>query len=327
MIPSIKAATFSGHSSSAKAKPKTLVAQGLKKLAKAVKDLSLIGPVIQLIFTLKAEESVRRQFGEESQKLSPQAKLRLAEMEKRVQDIAKKAGIANPQRFKVFVGPAASPFKAFPRYTLLIPVECLLKPEDLPADLSLDKLNQKVMDKREWTDRCYQWLNQSFAPQKEKSPDRRLDYLFHLHVAHSAKFASLDEALIVHELGHCALDHVRKAAWQRFAWQLLAIPTLGISTLFEKRVMRKVSLKYENEADVFSAQKVNGADSLITYWSAQLFLGRIFHQTDPELWDAKGNYIKDRSHPLMTARIEYLRPFAKQSISDDRGARFLKSLA
>lgn len=305
-----------------KFKPAKWAIRGLTHVAMVVKDVSLVGPVVQLILTLTAESHFRKlNLG-----LSSRAQERLAEMETRVQSIAQRAGIADYHRFKVVAGPAASSPGAVGKFTLLIPAECLLKAEDLPSDLSIDQLDQDASQKAEWTDQCICWLNQTFD--HAKRTDSRDAYLLKFRFKHPTPFEEIDDALFSHEIGHCFLDHTARRAWIRFAWQLLAIPTLTISTLYEESVMQSLSLSFEEEADIFAATKANGAEGLFTYFSIMLFIGKVYHEKKLfKGFDAEGNYTKDKTHPLATTRTAYLAKLANNIRSpDDQALLFLRSL-
>lgn len=328
-------------------------------IGKALLDMTIIWPVIRLIGDL--------QFGrystsivsmiEKHQQLSPLLKQRVEEMEQRVNALAKRMGIVSKNPFVVTPENPFSSQGAHSHSNLFIPVQVLLKHEDLPEDLRLvQQLIESSPKSASWMnsiatkmamvgsflgfrkelvvvtptappelDRpCEQWqadtrkwivshLSSEIEKAKIPSSLNLWEYRqrLRLEIDNPSMLRRMDNAVIGHELAHCVLNHHNRKDWTKFAWRLLALPTLGISTLFEERVMQYVSRKHEKEADLFSAMQL-GPEGLIDTLTLSGQIPRLLYQKAPDepivkrLWDAEGNSRLDRDHPPLSKRIAYL---------------------
>ncbi len=255
----------------------------ISKIGKALFDMTFLGPLFELLSDLRGERSFK--LNTYYKNLSPLVKQRLQETQQRVRAIAKKAGIVHPERFKIVPG---NTLGAVGKGTLVIPPPQLMKKEELPPDVQ----------------RCAIFLKDHFVPHKKESYSSSW-----LKLALDNSSKEMFEAGIGHELGHCVLRHSQRKSWVRFGWRLLSLPTFGISTLFEKRMMQKLSRKHEKEADLFSAKKLNGAAGIIAFFSKRLEEGKERYKQYPEKYDAKGNYLADKDHPHLTQRIAYLQTY------------------
>lgn len=292
---------------------KTPLIKALHKVGNAIKDMLFIFSIFELIHRLFSEQRIRQSITIDH--LSPLAKKRLAEMERRIQHIAKIAGFTEPQKFKAVTFDTGYPAAAAGRSTIIISIEQLVKPEDLPNELSLRKLNGGEISEAQWLVTFKKWKRTNFSNENDSPPhisQAAVDY----EIARSKAFLKqlknrenkekIFDAIIWHELGHCGYRHTLKRSWAIFAWKLLTPLTLGISSIFEKRMMNKLCRKQEKEADLFSAKKFNGTQGLTLFFQACLDLGRSLHKKYPERYDRHGNSLKDRNHPPITERMAYL---------------------
>lgn len=291
----------------------------LCKTHKIILDVLLIRPILLLIMTFWSRlilfyeiESIN------DKKLSPLAKLRLTEMKSRVQALAKKAGIANPQKLKVFTfcclgGPIAASSDS---KTIIVRIEELVKPQDLPSELQLERVDRREISEEEWVVKFRQWTTQNFLIENSIKKSYKSQAHVDLDIAFGKYFLkqfrnyeqnkrTLD-AIIGHELGHCKNNHATKRTWAAFGWRLLSPFTLGISSFFENRVLNKLSQRYEKESDLFSAKKCHGAEALSNFLYSYLDISKSLHRKYPEVYDSRGNNLKDKRHPLLSDRITYL---------------------
>lgn len=186
--------------------------------------------------------------------------------------------------------------------TLTIPPEEILKKEDMPTEL-------QNLEQPEWEKKYCKWMNTHFTAGKLHEPGF-VPGLKH-YISNSAMTNLMFEALAAHELGHCYHNHWLKAVFATFGWQLLSLPTLGISTLFEERVIGNFMRPREKEADLFAAIKLDSAKGLVPFFEMPCVENKALKQYYPDQFDAEGNNRTDKTHPPLTERIAYLKPFIK----------------
>lgn len=290
----------------------------IKKVAleifKIIGNITLIYPLVVLILSLKARSVVKLSTMKTMKNLSPQAAQRLQEREKKIREIAQKAGLSNPGKFKLFISSDHnSPAAAAGTSTLITAPEYLVQPEDLPEDLKLERLDKNEISEEEWVVKFNKWLKTSFCPQEIKTfkSQYEVDKMITLGKVWLHQFKNQPtyeknfEAIVGHELGHCYYNHSVKHALANLGWSLVSIPTLGISSLFSRHVMTPLHNKAEKDADIFSAKKF-GAEGLINFFSDCRDACKSMHNKYPGKIDAKGNNPHDHEHPSLTARIDYL---------------------
>lgn len=275
--------------------------------------MTFIFSIFQLVHRLFSEQRIRQ--NNIKNQLSPVAKKRLAEMEKRIQRIAKIAGFTEPERFKAVTFDAGYYAAAAGHSTIIISIEQLIKPEDLPSALHLRKLETGEITEAEWLVSFKKWKRQNFSNENNShlpTSQAAVDYEIACSKAFLQQLKDNEneekkfDAIICHELAHCKYRHTAKRAWATFAWKLLTPLTLGISSIFEKKIMNKLCRKQEKEADLFSAKKMNNAQGLNLFFNSYLGIGKSLHQKYPEQYDRYGNNLKDKKHPFITERIAYL---------------------
>ena len=284
------------------------------KIFKIIRDITVISSITLLILALKARFTVRLTTRKMMKNLSPVAIQRLKERENKIQEIAKKAGLSKPEKFKLFImSDFRSPAAAAGTATLITAPEYLVQPEDLPEDLKLERLDQKEISEEEWIVKFNKWLKTSFCPQEIKpfksqfEVDKMIAYgkVWLQQFRNQQNYELSFEGIVGHELGHCYYNHTTKHALANFGWSLLSIPTLGISSFFQRHVMTPVHNKAEKAADMYSAKKF-GTKGLINFFTDFREGAKSLHKKYPENYDANGNNPHDHDHPSVTARIEYL---------------------
>lgn len=235
-------------------------------------------------------------------------------MERRIQHIAKIAGCTNPEKFKAVTFDTGYPAAAAGQYTIIISIEQLVKPEDLPNELDLKKLENGEISEAEWLISFKKWKRNNFSYETKAIPhisQDAIDYeimrskAFLKQLKNKENKDKIFDAIICHELGHCKYRHTLKRTWIIFAWKLLTPLTLGISSIFEKKLIHTVYRKQEKEADLFSAKKI-GTQGLTLFFQACLDLGKALHHKYPERYDRHGNSLRDKNHPPMTERMASL---------------------
>lgn len=285
----------------------------IKKIASIIKDFSIIGPTIELFLNFGMLP-----FLEDSSTQNLVCPAHLAEAksdcEKRIAKIAKKAGLVNHKDLKVLVGDPFISATSLDKRTIIIPVDALIQPENLPEELKLDLLRQGKIKEDEWIARFVVW-HQVFHHRfrvihlSQFSVDQ--DYIQGKEILEKLKNPTACwkefDATIGHELAHCKYNHVKKYAALKFGLQLLAWPTFGLHRLFQNRILENFLHKIERKADFFSAKKVEGAPGLITYFSNHSNYLRALHSKYPEKVSAQGDLLYDKVHPPMFERIKYLK--------------------
>lgn len=285
-----------------------------KKILEIIGDVTLLIPIIKLLAALiLARPCIKLCSSKLMKNLTPIAAQRLQEREKKIQEIAEKVGISKPKKIKLFLLKCGSPAAATGDSTLIISPEYLVKPEDLPPELKLERLDKNQISEEEWVVKFNKWLRTSFCPQEIKP--------YKSKVAVDADIASTKawlgqfrnqttyekniEGVVGHELGHCYYNHTTKLAFANFGLSLLSISTLGFALIFKEHLMTSLKNKYEKQADLFSAEKF-GPEGLINFFSALQEAGKSLLTKYPGICDVNGDNPKDRDHPPLSARISYL---------------------
>ncbi|MCE5317735.1 MAG: hypothetical protein LLG04_10335 [Parachlamydia sp.] len=296
----------------------TTVLNILKKAAKVVKDMTIVCPLVELIVALATEKLFIRLSQTPPAQLSPLAKKRLKENEVLIHSIARQAGILHPERLKIYVGRPYGGIYAAGSSALSIPPERLLKKEDFPEHLSLDKFQRGEIS--DYFFKLGQWLTQEFTHQKEV---KKIGVDTKIWFKRIFPFNSIAEnvfrGIVGHEIAHCVSHDAKKKLLFSTVLRILSLPTLGLTLLFEDRLMRRMLLRHEKEADLFSARKVRGARGLISLFVLSLEYKQSRYRKFPQNYDQEGNERNDPTHPPMTQRIAYLWPYLSEM---DR--RFLK---
>lgn len=290
----------------------------IKKVAieifKIILNITLIVPVVLLILSLNPSFTIKFYTRNTMKNLSPAATQRLQERENKIKEIARKAGLSNPDKFKLLImSDARTPAAAAGTSTLITSPEYLVQPEDLPEELKLERLDKKQISEEEWVVKFNIWLKNSFAPEEIKpfksqyEVDKMITFgKVWLHQFRNPSIYEINfEAVVGHELGHCYYNHTKGHALVNWGWSLVSIPTLGISSLFTRHFMTPILNKSEKEADIFSAKKI-GAQGLINFFSDYREAAKSMHKKYPRRFDANGNNPHDHSHPSLTTRIDYL---------------------
>lgn len=286
----------------------------MARVFSVIATMTVIGPVAMLSLKLLVIRSPQLFFKEKS--ITPFAEERLKEVEKNVQNMAATVGIKHPNKIKVVLtkqnigGVAAAAGKKL----VMVAPEFLLRPEDLPEELKLSRLDKGEITEQEWILKFAKWRDsKAFTsggnrPNSQAEVDGILAYSKSvLHQMRNPKDRNqMHAAVLAHELGHCKKNHSRQKALATFGWDLLALPTLGISMLFEKKVMNKFSRKQEKEADMISLKANRSGDGLIKFFDDILVAGQTLHTKYPKRYDAQGNNIGDHGHPKLTKRVAYL---------------------
>lgn len=286
-----------------------LIPQIMKEVGKALKDMTVVIPLAQLIYDLCLPHVARNLL---INKLSPLAKERLKEKEAQIKDIARQAGVAHSERISLLVSPYKTEYAALGHLILIPPAE-LVKKEDLPEDLHVDKFDENdlagiINFKRRFTP----WLTEKFLACKKFKKYFPLAFLKTLKNDKLRK--KMFQACVGHELGHYCLNHYRKERLAQFGLRVLSLPTLGLSSIFEERLILILKRRQEKQADLFAARRLGGAEGLIADFSQDLYLHQMLYQGIPgskvlnHCFDEKGNVLKDHNHPPLTHRVAYLIP-------------------
>lgn len=279
----------------------------LIKTAFTLKNMTVICPLVELIIKLSTEKLVVYSLQTPPKRLSMLAKQRLKEKEAVILEIAKKAGISHPERLKLYVGSPYQGLHAAGSSALFISPERLLKEEDFPEALKLEKLRRGEISEKDYFIKLAKWLTTDFTQQttpKKIGIDTKV--WFGWIFPHTTL---VEQAIVGHEIGHCVMHHAKKALLVSSILRILSLPTLGLTSFFEDRLMRKMLLRHEREADLFSAQKAGGAKGLICYFATTLHIKSRLHQHCPRDFDKEGNERNDATHPPMTKRVAYLWPY------------------
>lgn len=279
-----------------------------------LKDLTIVLPVLELIFKLSIESPVRNTY---KPNLKPHMLKRLAKKEMQIQQIAKNAGIRDWKRFKAVIGNSFVSEAALYRSTIILPPDDLIKPKDLPPSLKLERLDKGEITKTDWIIQFAKWFPEEYCKEPKKvfisqfGVDKRI--LSSLRFLNSLQRPELRQknyqALIGHELGHCELRHTFKYEAVAFALQLLAWPTLGLYRLFYAKTLEKLSRSHEKQADLFCAKRVGKGQDLANEYKAYLKLMKHLHPLYPERYDPKGNDLTDVLHPPLSERVKHLSLF------------------
>lgn len=292
-----------------------------KKILLAIRDITLLIPIITAIGGVFFVRPIMKYHTREAMKrLSSLGTQRFQEKEKIIQEIARKAGIPKSDQLKLFLmRDIQSPAAAVGNLEMLVSPEYLVKPEDLPSELKLERLDKNEISEEVWVVKFNKWLDTSFLLQKRKPYKSR--YAVDKDIAYKiawlrqfrfqARYEKNFEGLVAHELGHCYYGHSKKLAITNICLSLLSIPTLGLASIFKKRLMTPLKNAHEKQADLFSAEKF-GPEGLINVFSAFQETGKTLHAKYPERFDATGNNLKDRYHPAFSERIAYLQKLSAE---------------
>lgn len=274
--------------------------------------MTVIGAVAIYLLKLSAGKIVEFYLYSNSRKFSPITQQRLREAEEKIHAIAKKTGIINPKKIKLGIENCVSQAAAVGKSQIILSPAVLIRPEDLPQELKLTRLDNKELTEEEWMVKFEKWGRQTFQiitkkPTSQFEVDETLvtGKILLKILKNQKAFEKMFEAIVAHELGHCVNNHSSKALLKEFGWNLLALPTLGISTLFHDKVSHSSSKKHEIEADLFSYSTF-GSEGLIKVFKEALEIGKILHVKYPQCYDENGNNKNDHKHPPLSERIRCL---------------------
>ncbi len=261
----------------------------------------------------------------DTRKFSHLAQQRLKETSEKIRQIARKAGIEHPENLsiKIFNKSGASPAAtgiACTQPTILASPEWLVQPEDLPAELQLQNVEQNKISEQEWTERFEVWLWKDFlqvqrpkntTPHTQLSADKeRLTLQVWRRVARDRQaFANTFEMIVGHECGHLQHAHLLLSGLFRFAWSILCLASCGLLVLLTKKVTNIISRIHEKEADMFSVSKTGQAEAGARFFEHAREKVQALRQKYPELHakiTPEGDRI-DGTHPSCSERIRYLR--------------------
>lgn len=245
--------------------------------------------------------------------VTPLGGQRLGETEKKVHAIARKAGLPNANELKLLLNKTGEQPALVGLSTLVLPPEYVVKPEDLPEELNLIHLDNLELTEEEWIIKFDDWLHKNivkgevrFKSQFEVDSFIERGKAF-LRIFRDQKvYDKTFEALIGHEIGHYAKHHTIIGAIVDLGWDLIALPTLGISTFFNDKVLSIFYKKIEKEADLYSKSKF-GSEGLIRYLHENVQLGKYLHSKYPHKYDEHGEDRLDLNHPPLGERIKYLK--------------------
>lgn len=285
----------------------------IKKVALITLKMTVMGAVALLVLKIIVATITRDVLS--YQHLSVKGMICLIETERKVRAIAKKAGIVNSEKIALRVMKIESPLAATGRSTLIITPAYLIRRQDLPKELQLARLDNKELTEEEWIVKFNKWVDSSIyteeKPEKIKSQleiDISIEYgrtvLWGLK--NPELFEKIFEGVVGHELGHCFYHHSLKKFFAEFAWDLLALPTLGISTLFQDKVLAPLYKKDELEADRFSQSKFEPY-GLIKFFKQDIKVKKKLYTKYPSRYDSNGEIISCHSHPSTTQRIKKLK--------------------
>lgn len=277
----------------------------------AISKMTIIIPIIQCIVKLifmacerkTSERSRKAQFPDQ----------RLQEEEKKVQALAAKLGLKNPEKIKINLDWNQNyPARTTGSSLLFVSPSFLLTPDDLPEELKLTHLENKTLSEEEWIIKFILW-----EKGKILSDPLRCQFEVEMlildtkeilnHLRNRKETELMYEGVLAHELEHIRKKHITKRILAALGWDMLAILTLGISTLFEHIVLAKLERKQEFEADAFGAKRLGTSKGLIKFFKVYLERGKIQHTKYPEFFDHEGNNKSDYAHPPLRERIAKLK--------------------
>ena len=296
--------------------PKQKLGQTVLKIcgnvALAVFKMTIIGAIA--LFAIKNLAEVFLRLNLKPEKLTSLGQQLLQEREIKIRSIARKAGFADYQKIKLGVIECGSPAAAIGKATLSTSPEYLVKPEDLPEELKLSRLDDNELTEEEWVVMFNEWVRTDIMVEKNKDPKSQLE--LDVSIVYGKAFLNLlrdqneykkgYKSVVGHELGHCFNRHSLKTSLADLGWDLLALPTLGISTLFQDKVLEPLHRKHEIEADLYSQDKF-GSDGLVSFFTQYSECGKVLHEKYPHKYDDKGGNKSDHQHPHLGERILYLK--------------------
>lgn len=280
----------------------------INQIVQIILDIFFINPILNLV-------DFRKKTSFKKYDLSPLAQDLLREKKNQIQEIAKKLGISSPEKFQLHLGDiyGSCPARVTTNNEIIIDPKFLIKPADLPDDLKLEKLDKKEISKEGWVVNFHKWLKVNFNSPDEKNFESKCEADHEmawaktwLTILRNQDNEKMFEFIMGHELGHRHFKHEEKRILVDFVISILSILTLGIASICKERIYQHLNIKFEKQADRFSAKKFN-ADGVINSLSYSLKTGRFLRKKYPKMYDAHGDYRGNLTHPSHIARIKYLK--------------------
>ena len=244
--------------------------------------------------------------------------------EQKIQALAKKMGIISSEKIKVCVAgnesgrlgenffPAAMG-STYRQPVVLMQPQWLLNPEDLPSNLSVDRINAKTISVDEWISNFEFWLLNEFTEGHDPFSSKLTVDTYRLCLqlwlkafCNQELYQKLTDFLLGHELGHIHhADHLKNCL-ATLGLQLLAFPL----TPFVPQILNAVNnCSSEKRADLFSVDHLGGEEAAIWFFQEVQKIQTILAEKYPELVIEKKQTVLsrfDKTHPSPAERIKYI---------------------
>lgn len=214
------------------------------------------------------------------------------------------------------IAPFFTPFALVGDALLSLPAEELITADLLPPSLDIEKVKKGQHSKKEWVIEFFTWVEKhpelkSYLPQQPATSQYSCDVLIEEALLWLEQLLDPNKkelffaAKILHEVGHSRFLHTTKKILIHFLIQMTTLFTLGITLILKKNIKQLFDLKFEKEADLFSA-KLGQKRGLKRYFLSKAEANKELHKKFPEIYDRFGNFLRDKSHPPLRQRIKYL---------------------
>ncbi len=260
---------------------------------------------------------------------SPLAQQRFHETKLKIQQIAQKVGIQNPERISLLLNTSIADSPAaygsvLTESVISISPHWLVQPEDLPKELHLKRLENGELSEEMWLSLFEIWLWNDFLNRenplllygrtKQSTDELRLAAKVWLTARRNQKeYDEVFEFVIGHECGHIKSSHNFLHNLARLGWGLLAFLSFGTLTPLTKKVLNCVSRIHESEADAIGANKTGKALGGVRFFEIIQERRKEMRAKYPDLakkFNEDGDRTKEYSHPQGSERIRTLRQIA-----------------
>lgn len=290
---------------------------------------------------------------------SPLAMTRFQTTEKRVQEFAKRAGFKNPEAVKLLVGKTPFVPHMLPSSMghkgnghVLIPPHFLMRKEDLPDNLSLEKLDNGTLTEDAWIENFEKWLfndqlKTDYLYSRGKLTDAdKTNLKAWLRLFRNPDYDRMIDWVMAHELGHvdhsdsyrialmqlCSFFVALGVAAAIVASIVLFLPTSLFLTVALSIILGNISFnlafklftdiiftgpqrKNETRADEFATKITQDPEAGMLFFKDVMETLKAYRAAHPELkhmFSENGDTIGNRKHPLYADRIEHLRKLRDQ---------------
>lgn len=282
----------------------------------------VIKPYMLIISQLFLSKNIIKKITLNSRTITPLAQTRLRETEQKIQALAQRMGLGFSNKIQVHLtktspsSPAATGTPCAPH--ILLPAECLVKPEDLPEHLQLEKLKSNQISEEVWLQQFDEWLHKDFLNLPRKLPTSQFEADQHMAIRkawlkgfkNQEQYHKINEFVLGHELSHITHSDVLAKGFALLGWHILSVLTFGLLFIFKDKVMLALDRKHEKRADLFGAAKTGQTQGGIEFFKHFQEAEETIKMKYPELRDKFIQRAAQDPHPALAERIRYLEAVA-----------------